>query len=302
MKRNTKRTEEYYRKFSDPIEMLSFEEEQDLSKKILAGEEAKKVLADSGEMGEAEKTSLLQIINEGERAYDRLVLANQPRASRIAAEAYRKNPNGLNDFDDYKQTAMKVICRCARTYDGRKGFRFGTYVYRSLQNEMIRENARNGYALRISEEDLSIMNDFLQLVEKSGIQGAASELGMKYDEAVGLLLAIKVKKSLDEPAENDDSDLELGELIADMDVLTSEDVEEKIDLEIMCEKMRAAFSALPEKESLLLKGRIIGSDGDILPLRVFVGTVAQSTSGVQKKQIAAVKHLRELYISLPRAE
>lgn len=302
MKKNTKRIENYDRKSAGSIEMLNLEEEQELSKRILAGEEAKKELACSGEMGEAEKTSLLQIIDEGERAYDRLVLANQPRAAKIAAEAYRKNPHGLNDFDDYQQTAMNVICRCARTYDWRKGFRFGTYVYRSLKNEMIRENARNGYSLRISEEDLPIMNDFLQWVEKYGIHGAASAFGMKYDEAVGLLLAIKVKKSLDEPVDVDGTDTELGDLIADEDVMTSVDVEEKIDLEIKCEKMRAAFSALPEKESILLKGRVIGSDGDIVPLREFVGTVAKSISGVQKKQIAAVEHLRELYISLPRAE
>ena len=302
MKRNIKRTENYYRKSSDSIEMLSFEEEQDLSKKILAGEDAKKELADCGEMSEAKKTSLLQIIDEGERAYDRLVLANQPRASKIAAEAYRKNPHGLNDFDDYLQTAMKVICRCARTYDWKKGFRFGTYVFRSLNNEMIRENARNGYALRVSEEDLQVMKDFLQQVEKCGIQGAADALGMGHNEAVGLLLAVKMKKSLNEPADSDDSDTELGELIADEDVMTSADVEEKIDLEIMSEKMQAAFSALPDNESFLLKGRIIGSDGETQPLRTFVGKVAQSTSGVQKKQIAAIKHLRELYISLPRAE
>ena len=43
----------------------------------------------------------------------------------------------------------------------------------------------------------------------------------------------------------------------------------------------------------------MGFFGATQPMRAFVGTAAKSVSGVQKKQIAAEKHLRELYYSLP---
>ena len=51
----------------------------------------------------------------------------------------------------------------------------------------------------------------------------------------------------------------------------------------------------------MCRKRFMGFYGNPQPLKAFVGTAAKSISDVQKKQIAVVKHLRELYDSLPLA-
>ena len=63
---------------------------------------------------------------------------------------------------------------------------------------------------------------------------------------------------------------------------------------------RELYEALSDDERTLLKGRM-GFFGEQQTLKSFVGTAAKSVSGVQKKQIAAENHLRELYFSLPLA-
>lgn len=65
-------------------------------------------------------------------------------------------------------------------------------------------------------------------------------------------------------------------------------------------RLSMALEALPDDERNILKGRM-GYFGEPQPLSSFVGTTAKSISGVQKKQIAALKHLRELYYGLPLA-
>ena len=194
-----------------------------------------------------------------------------------------------------------MICSCAWTYDWKIGCRFGTYVHRCLQHEMMRENARMGYALRIPEENLSQLSALRRESEDFGVDTAARNLGMTADSAARLLLAGSLSRSLQDPVNTDDPDLELGDTIADAQALTAEEIEERIDREEMLKKLRIAFSALPENERSLLLGRM-GFGGEQVPMRAFVGTVAGSICGVQKKQIAAEKHLRELYFSLPMAD
>lgn len=286
--------------FSDR-DRLSADEETELSKQILAGEAANQALSDNGRLSEEEKAALETLRDAGEQAYQRLVLANLPRAAKIAADTYRKNPLGLNTFDDYQQTALKVICKCARTYDWKLGCRFGTYVHRCLQHEMMRENAGTGYALRIPEETLPQLSALKRLSEIKGLDEAARELSMNTEDAGKLLLAGRPGKSLQDPVNADDSETELGETIADASAMTADEIESRIDHQKQLEMLNTALSQLPAAERDLLKKRM-GFGGDPLPMRAFVGTVAKSISGVQKKQIAAEKHLREIYFSLPMAD
>ncbi len=272
-------------------EGLSFDEEIELSKKILAGEAAKCEISENDSL----KEKLGQIILDGEQAYERLVLANAPRAMKIAASTWKKNPFGLNDIDDYRQTAMKVICVCARTYDWQMGCRFGTYVHRSLQNEMMRENARSGYAIRIPEEDLCRLNAVKRQKEADHFAGLDEK---ERNSANRLLSACSVSKSLEEPVNSEDADTEFGETLADPEAVSAEMIEKEIFDHLQIMKLQEALAALPEEERNLLKGRM-GFDGDPQPLKAFVGVYAQSISGVQKKLQKAEKHLREIFNSLP---
>ena len=106
--------------------------------------------------------------------------------------------------------------------------------------------------------------------------------------------------SLQAPLGKDCSNAEFGDVLPDMDAVTAEQIDEKIEKEYRLKRLTKALEALPDDEKTILKGRM-GFYGDPQPLKSSVGTAAKSISGVQKKQIAAVKHLRELYDSLPLA-
>ena len=272
---------------------LNFEEEKLLSRKIQDGNKAEKILENSGSVSEGERIRLELLVNEGELAFQRLVEANVPRAMKFAYETWRKNRFGVNELEDYQQTAIRVICSCARTFDGEKGYRFGTLAHNCLQHEMLRQNARTCYALRVPEESLAQLSSAKQISESEGAAAGRSA-------ADKLIAACSSYMSLQDPFGNDGDDTELGDVIPDTDAVTAEQIEEQIDRDNSVRRLCKALDALSDDEKYILKGRY-GFFGEDLRLKEFVGTAAKSISGVQKKQDAAVRHLREIYDSLPLA-
>ena len=268
---------------------LNFEEEIMLSKKIQAGNEAKEILNLGNLMSEEEFQKLTILVEEGELAFGQLVEANVPRAMKYAYETWQKNKFGVNDLEDYQQTALKVICTCARTFDWNKGFRFGTLAHNCLKHEMLRENAKTCYALRIPEESLMQLSTVKQNPETSVCKDSDK-----------LIAACSSYISLQSPLGKEGSEEEFGDILPDTRALTAEQIEEKIDEENNRLRLAKALEAMSEDERNILKGRM-GYFGEPQLLKSFVGTAAKSISGVQKKQETALKHLRELYFSLPLA-
>ena len=268
---------------------LNFDEEIMLSKKIRAGNEAKEILRQGNLLSEEERINLNSLVEDGELAFGQLVEANVPRAMKFAYETWQKNKFGVNDLEDYRQTALKVICTCARTFDGNKGFRFGTLAHNCLQHEMLRENAKTCYALRIPEESLMQLSSVKQNAEAPVCRDPEK-----------LIAACSPCICLQAPLAKDGSDEEFGDILPDSRAVTAEQIEDRIENENRLVRLNKALEALSDDERLLLKGRM-GFFGEQQTLKSFVGTAAKSVSGVQKKQIAAVNHLRELYFSLPLA-
>ncbi len=275
---------------------LNFEEEIMLSKKIQEGNKAEEILGKCGSLSEKERMRLEMVIKEGDLAFDQLVDANVPRAMKFAYETWRKNRFGVNELEDYQQTAMKVICTCARTFDWKKGYRFGTFAHNCLKHEMLRENARSCYALRVPEEGLVQLNAAKQASGSEDGKEAAAERS----DSDKLVAACSSYLSLQAPIGKDGSDTELGDLFQDTDAETAEQIEDRIDFENSVKQLYKALDSLSEDEKYILKGRF-GFFGEDIRLKSFVGTAAKSISGAQKKQDAAVRHLREIYESLPLA-
>ena len=279
---------------------LSFEEEKELSRRIHLGAAARKALLSGADLSDADRAEKQRLAEDGDAAYEQLVAANIPLAMKAALKTWRLNPSGLNELDDYKQTAVKVICEAARTYDGRRGCRFSTWAYQQLMQEMVRENALTVYALRIPEENLYRIGRLMRGAENAPLREAAAAEGMTESAAQKLLVSACVYKSLQDPYSPEDPDTSLGEMIPDVSALNAEEIGARIDRERASAELLAALSRLPEDEQSLLRGRM-GFGGSIVPLRAYVGVFAESISGVQKKQIRAENHLRELMGVLPLA-
>lgn len=265
---------------------LNLAEEIMLSKKIQAGISAKEILKQGGFLPE-ERGELESIAEEGELAFEELVGANIPRAMKFTRETWQKNRSGINELGDYEQTAVKVICDCARKFDWNKGCRFGTFAHQCLQHEMLRENAKTCYALRIPEESLMQLSTAIQQAEKTPALDK-------------LIAACSVYKSLQDPFGEDEGETEFGDILPDKRAVTASQIEEEIDKEQRLLRLYQAMNALPDEERSLLEGRM-GFSGKPETLKSFVGIAAKSISGVQKKENAAVRHLRRLYFSLPLA-
>lgn len=279
---------------------LSFEEEQELSRRIHLGDAARKALLCGKDLSDAERAEKQTLMEDGDAAYEQLVAANIPLAMKTAVKTWKLNSSGLNELDDYKQTAVKVICEAARTYDGRRGCRFSTWAYQQLMQEMVRENAMTVYALRIPEENLYKISRLKHGAENAPLREAAADAGMTECAAEKLLASACVYKSLQDPYSAEDPGTLLGEMIPDGSALNAEEIGARIDREQAAAKLIAALTELPADEQSLLRGRM-GFDGSIVPLRAYVGVFAESVSGVQKKQIRAENHLRELMGVLPLA-
>ena len=275
---------------------LDFEEEKVLSKKILAGEKAKRILNGNPALQKDERNILESSVREGELAYEHLVESNVPRAMKFAYETWLKNQSGLNALEDYQQAAMEIICVCARLYDAEKGYRFGTFAHNCLKHEMLRENAKTAYAIRVPEEQLMLLG-------KAGMNKNNAGEGQTEPSAAApakMLAVCGPCVSLQDPVKSNDADAEFGDILPDARALTAGQIEEQIDKEKLIDRLRTALESLPEDERNILKGRY-GFYGEKMPMKAFVGTAAKSISGVQKKQQSAEKHLRDLYFNLPLA-
>ena len=281
--------------------LLTAEEEIDLSKRILAGAAAKKALSRNGCLTEAERADLRRAAEDGEAAHEQLFTANIPLAKKIAYETWFNSPVSVNELEDYRQIAMLNLSEAARTFDWRYGCRFSTWAYKRISQAMLRENSRNGYLLRVPEDQLRRLSELKRLMETEGIDKAAKTLGMSREDADRLLLATNPGISLNAPVNADDPDIEFGDLFPDPCAMTIADIEEKIDLESDIRRLRAAMVLLPAAERELLEKRM-GYHGEPMTLRELTGGIYGKTTGsVQKRQIKAESHLREIFNSLPLA-
>lgn len=280
-------------------EGLTCEEEMELSKRILAGNEARARLLSGLALTNAERAELTWTAEDGEAAYEALVAANYPLAMKFALETRKLNPTGLNELEDYRQTALLAICKAARTFDWRRGCRFSTWVFPQLKQAMIRENAATAYALRIPEESLCRIGELKRHAESGSLTRAADAMNMTESAAEKLLSACGRAKSLQDPFSVEDQDTELGEMLPDCHALTAAEIEESVDREHSWSLILNAFPKLSAEEQSILRDRM-GFNGDA-PLRTCVGIYGNSISGVHKKQKAAVEHLRKLVSALPLA-
>ena len=284
-------------------ELLTVEQEAELSKLILNGEEAKTRLETGCPPFTAgERPELELAVFDGKWAFERLVLANLRLAWKLANEAARKNPGSINEGKDYEQAAYIALCECARTFDWRYGVHFSTYAWPRIRQMMIRENAYNAFAMRLSEDLLYKVTRMHTFLEGHTVEEAAEELGMTVEQIFKLKAATTSGASLEEPVDPDGMECELGEMLADETALTGRDIEERIQLEGDIEWLYACLEELPELEHDLICKRF-GLCGET-PHKYsqLTGFSAKTVGGVQKQIMAILRRMRESeYDILPLA-
>ncbi|HWC39110.1 MAG TPA: sigma-70 family RNA polymerase sigma factor [Acidimicrobiales bacterium] len=209
--------------------LLTKEDEVRLAQTIEAGTNAAAVL-DDPQLTEARRLELQAEVDAGAQAEATFVRSN---LRLVVSMAKRRRASGVALLDLIQEGNLGLI-HAVRKFDWRKGFRFSTYAGWWIRDSMSRAMAGAGRPVRIPthvEHDVALLDwARARLEASSGTPITASTLGAEagMDEArAARLLEFRVKPVLLSVAVHQDSDVELGEALADgsvpsaIDLLTS---------------------------------------------------------------------------------
>src|SRR5690606_20716662 len=207
--------------------LLDAAKEAERSKAIEAGLYAAHLLS-RGEIPEGvERAELEQLVAEGERAKDLFIRANLRLVVSIARRYVRSGMPML----DLIQEGNTGLVRAVEKFDYLRGYKFSTYATWWIRQAISRAIAQQERTVRLPVhlvEDVNRMRNVArQLTRESGTEPEPEQIAAAMDvpaERVRELIRWSQDTvSLDTPV-GDDGDTNLGDLVADSDVPSPEDV------------------------------------------------------------------------------
>jgi RNA polymerase primary sigma factor len=216
------------------INLLTFEEEQDLAKRVLKGDlEAKHRLVNS---------NLRLVVSIAKKYTGRGML-----------------------FLDLIQEGNMGLIRASEKFDPFKGFKFSTYATWWIRQAITRAIADQARTIRIPVHMVETINKLRKvsrmLLQKNGRQPTEEELAvgaeMPIDKVHEIVKVAQVPLSLEMPVGDEDSS-KLGDFVEDSSV----DVPENdVIRELLREDLKDVMSSLTERESMVIRLRFGLDDG-----------------------------------------
>jgi len=206
--------------------LLTKDDEVRLAQTIEAGASAAAAL-ERGEPNPARRRHLRAAVDAGNQAEAAFVRSN---LRLVVSMAKRRRAPGLALLDLIQEGNLGLI-HAVKKFDWRKGFRFSTYAGWWIRDGMSRATASAGRALKIPthvEHDVALLEwARARLQASSRTPITASTLGAEagLDEArAARLLELRTTPVLLSVAIHQDSDVELGEVLADASLPSALDV------------------------------------------------------------------------------
>ena len=217
------------------IPLLSQEEELELAKKIIEGNEKEK-----------------------KRAKDKMAESNMRLVVSIAK---RYSGRGL-DFLDLIQEGNTGLLRAVEKFDPDKGFKFSTYATWWIRQAITRAIADQARTIRIPVHMVETINKVLRtqrrLTQELNREPTTEEIGKAMDmDADKIEYVMKIKQdiaSLDASVGRDgeDDDSSLGDFIEDEDRISPED---SAATQLLKEQIAEILSTLTDREQKIIKMR-----------------------------------------------
>ena len=274
--------------------LLDAAAEVDLSRAIEAGLYAEH-LVESGEIPAGMTVEeLRRLVLEGEDAKDQFIRANLRLVVSIARRYVRSGMPML----DLIQEGNTGLVRAVEKFDYLRGFKFSTYATWWVRQAISRAIAQQERTVRLPVhlvEDVNRMRNVVrQLTREMGSDPDVEQIAKSMDVSVERIRELKRWSqdtvSLDTPI-GDDGDTNLGDLVADSDAPSPEDV---VLAALERSRIEGLLNHLDDRSAGIMRARYGLEDGREHSLTEVASRFSLSRERIRQLEIQALGRLREL--------
>jgi RNA polymerase sigma factor (sigma-70 family) len=274
--------------------LLDAAKEVDLSKAIEAGLYAAHLLHTGRIPAGAERAELRQLVVEGDRAKDLFIRANLRLVVSIARRYVRSGMPML----DLIQEGNTGLVRAVEKFDYERGYKFSTYATWWIRQAISRAIAQQERTVRLPVhlvEDVNRMRNVIrQLTREMGAdpqpEQVADALGVSVERVNELKRWSQDTVSLDTPV-GDDGDTNLGDLVADSDEPSPEEV---VLSGLERQRIEGLLNHLDDRSAGIMRARYGLEDGREHSLTEVASRFSLSRERIRQLEIQALGRLREL--------
>jgi len=274
--------------------LLDAAQEVELAKGIEAGLYAEHLL-DEGKLPRGVKRADLErVVSDGERAKDLFIRANLRLVVSIARRYVRSGMPML----DLIQEGNTGLVRAVEKFDYERGYKFSTYATWWIRQAISRAIAQQERTVRLPVhlvEDVNRMRNVTrQLTRELGTEPepaqVAKALGVPVERVQELLRWSQDTVSLDTPV-GDDGDTNLGDLVADSDSPSPEDI---VLSALERQRIESLLGHLDDRSAGIMRARYGLEDGREHSLTEVASRFSLSRERIRQLEIQALGRLREL--------
>ncbi|MET8280967.1 sigma-70 family RNA polymerase sigma factor [Micromonospora sp. NPDC005174] len=274
--------------------LLDAAKEVDLSKAIEAGLYAEHLLGEDAVPEGVDRDDLDRLVVEGERAKDLFIRANLRLVVSIARRYVRSGMPML----DLIQEGNTGLVRAVEKFDYERGYKFSTYATWWIRQAISRAIAQQERTVRLPVhlvEDVNRMRNVIrQLTRELGSdpepEQIAASLGVTVERVNELRRWSQDTVSLDTPV-GDDGDTNLGDLVADSDAPSPEDI---VLSGLERQRIEGLLNHLDDRSAGIMRARYGLEDGREHSLTEVASRFSLSRERIRQLEIQALGRLREL--------
>jgi len=274
--------------------LLDAAAEVSLAKAVEAGLYAEHLLEQDGLPAGVTHDDLERISTDGELAKDRFIRANLRLVVSIARRYVRSGMPML----DLIQEGNTGLVRAVEKFDYVRGYKFSTYATWWIRQAISRAIAQQERTVRLPVhlvEDVNRMRSAArQLTREHGNEPEPEQLAVALQVPVERVLELirwsQDTVSLDTPV-GDDGDTNLGDLVADTDAPSPEDV---VLAALERQRIEGLLNHLDDRSAGIMRARYGLEDGREHSLTEVATRFSLSRERIRQLEIQALGRLREL--------
>jgi RNA polymerase sigma factor (sigma-70 family) len=274
--------------------LLSAAAEVELAKAIEAGLYAEHLLESDKLPRGVRHSELQRIVADGELAKDQFIRANLRLVVSIARRYVRSGMPML----DLIQEGNTGLVRAVEKFDYLRGYKFSTYATWWIRQAISRAIAQQERTVRLPVhlvEDVNRMRSVArQFTREHGGEPEPDQLadamGVPVDRVMELIRWSQDTVSLDTPV-GDDGDTNLGDLVADSDSPSPEDV---VLAALERQRIEGLLNHLDDRSAGIMRARYGLEDGREHSLTEVATRFSLSRERIRQLEIQALGRLREL--------